>query len=211
MSDVPGKKKRLTAEQKKVRAEYAEREARTKEWMSEQVSRTNKLRSKDTEFHGLEREFLNFQAEMLHDYEVSKDIKHPRDVGTIREVLLREFFLKNKLLPKRYAISEASVRIASRSGHLSNEIDIAFYDAIDSFTLMQRQEVFEVLPIEYCHGIIQVKSKLTKEELKKAFSNVQSFKRLQRMGASPTAHNSQNDKTQYKGCLLYTSPSPRDS
>ncbi len=31
---------------------------------------------------------------------------------------------------------------------------------------MQRHDVYEVLPIEYCYGAIQVKSKLTKPELK---------------------------------------------
>ena len=126
---------------------------------------------------------MNLQTKMLSEYEISKDIKHPRDVGTVREVLLKEFFVENKLLPRRYSVSDTSVRVASTSGHLSNEIDILFYDAIDSFTLMQRQGVYEVLPVEYCYGAIQVKSKLTKSELKSAFSNIQSFKRLHRLNA----------------------------
>jgi len=183
MSELPQKRKRLTVEQKNERADFAQREAKTREWLSTQAARANKIRSKDKEFHGLEREFMNLQAKMLSDYEISKDIKHPRDVGTVREVLLRDFFLKNKLLPRRYSVSDASVRVASTSGHLSNEIDILFYDAMESFTLMQRQGVYEVLPVEYCYGAIQVKSKLTKGELKNAFSNIESFKRLHRINA----------------------------
>lgn len=199
MSESPEKRKRLTAAQKQDRADFASREARTKEWLSNQALRANKLRSKDKEFHGLEREFINLQSKMLCDFEISKDIKHPRDVGTVREVLLRAFFLENKLLPRRYAVSNTSVRVASTSGHLSNEIDILFYNAFDSFTLMQRQDVYEVLPVEYCYGAIQVKSKLSKKELKSGIDNIASFKRLQRLNASQSYLVRQGDKIQNEG------------
>lgn len=199
MSKPPEKKKRLTAAQKQERADDAQREARTTEWLSTQADRANKLRSKDKEFHGLEREFMNLQAKMLSDYEISKDIKHPRDVGTAREVLLRAFFLENKILPSRYSVSDTSVRVASTSGHLSNEIDILFYDAVNSFTLMQRQGVYEVLPIEYCYGAIQVKSKLTKNELKSAFSNIKSFKRLHRLNTINISRIDKSKLTQNEG------------
>lgn len=199
MPDSPGKRKRLTAAEKQDRADFSSSEARTKEWLSTQALRANKLRSKDKEFHGLEREFINLQSKMLRDYEISKDIKHPRDVGTVREVLLRAFFLENKLLPRRYAVSNTSVRVASTSGHLSNEIDILFYNAFDYFTLMQRQDVYEVLPVEYCYGAVQVKSKLSKKELKSAIDNIASFKRLRRLNSSPNYLVRQGDKTQDEG------------
>lgn len=199
MSKPPMKRARLTAEEKKERADFAQREARTREWLSTQASRANKLRSKDKEFHGLEREFMNLQTKMLSDYEISKDIKHPRDLGTVREVLLRAFFLENKLLPRRYCVSDTSVRVASTTGHLSKEIDILFYDALDSFTLMQRQGVYEVLPVAYCYGAIQVKSKLTKSELKSAFLNIQSFKQLHRLKAQQSPYTDPTDLTQNEG------------
>ena len=199
MSEIPEKRKRLTTLQKQERADFASREARTKEWLSNQASRANKLRSKDKEFHGLEREFIYLQSKMLRDYEISKDIKHPRDVGTVREVLLRAFFLENKLLPRRYAVSNTSVRVASTSGHLSNEIDILFYNAFDSFTLMQRQDVYEVLPVEYCYGAVQVKSKLSKKELKSAIDNIASFKRLRRLTSSQNYFVEQDGKIQNEG------------
>lgn len=199
MSETPKKRRRLTTAQKQERADFASRAARTKEWLSNQALRANKLRSKDKEFHGLERELINLQSKMLRDYEISKDIKHPRDVGTVREVLLRAFFLENKLLPRRYAVSTSSVRVASTSGHLSNEIDILFYNAFDSFTLMQRQDVYEVFPVEYCYGAIQVKSKLSKKELKSGFDNIASFKRLRRMGSSEHFFVRQGNNTQAEG------------
>ena len=177
-------RRRLTPAQKLERIEEAKKDARTREWLSDLASRANKLRSKDKEFHGFEREFINLQKKMISDYEISKDIKHPRDVGTVREVLLRAFLIENKLLPRKYGVSSTSIRVASTSGHISNEIDILLYDAFESFTLMSRQDVFEVLPVEHCYGAIQVKSRLTKKELESAFENIASFKRLKRAGGS---------------------------
>ncbi|WP_265557016.1 DUF6602 domain-containing protein [Serratia grimesii] len=199
MSENPKKRTRLTISQKKERADFAEREGRAKEWMSSQASRASKLRSKDKEFYGLEREFMNFQSKMLQDFEISKDIKHPRDVGTVREELLRCLFTDNKLFPLSYAISKSSVRVASTTGHLSNEIDILFYDAFNSFTLMQRQNIYEVLPVEYCYGAIQVKSKLTKKELKSAFENIASFKKLKRVSSNKNHFFHSGEKVQNNG------------
>lgn len=199
MPDTKGKRKRLTAAEKKERADFAEREARTKEWITDQATRVRKLRSKDKEFYGFENEFMYLQNKMIQDFERSKDIKHPRDVGTVREELLRCFFNENKLLPQNYAISKSSVRVASTTGHLSNEIDILFYDALNSFSLMQRQEIYEVLPVEYCYGAIQVKSKLTKKELKSAFDNIQSFKKLKRAGIDQDFFIHSGSRVQEKG------------
>lgn len=199
MSDNENTRKRLTGTVKKQRDDFAERESRTKEWISDQVSRASKLRSKDKEFYGLEREFIHLQKKMLQDFEISKDIKHPRDVGTVREELLRCFFNENKLLPQTYAISKSSVRVASTSGHLSNEIDILFYDAFNSFSLMQRQEIFEVLPVEFCYGVIQVKSKLTKKELKSAFENIRSFKKLKKHGINQNIFIHSEERIQANG------------
>ncbi|MEW7857553.1 DUF6602 domain-containing protein [Pseudomonas chlororaphis] len=188
MSNKREKRKRLTTAQKQERLDQANRDARTREWLSDLALRANKLRSKDKEFHGFEREFINFQRKMLSDYEISKDIKHPRDVGAVREVLLRSFLVENKLLPRKYGVSSTSMRVASTSGHLSNEVDILLYNAIESFALMNRQDVFEVLPVELCYGAIQVKSRLSKKELKSAFENIASFKRLKRASANQSFH-----------------------
>jgi hypothetical protein len=178
MSDRAKPRKRLTAEQKQEREAFAIREARTRTFLRDQMERANKLRSNEKEFHGLEREFVQHQDRMLRAYEESKDIKHPRDVGNVREELLKAFFLETKLLPPKYAVSEASVRVAATSGHLSSELDILFYDAANSFALMQRQGVYEVWPVECCYGAIQVKSRLGKAELIDALDNIASFKRL---------------------------------
>lgn len=161
-------------------ADFEEQEKRLRERLKAQSDAMIKLRSKDREFHGLEREFYYHQAQMLADYERSKDIKHPRDVGTVREQILRKFLTSSGYLPKRYAVSERSVRVASTSGHLSNEIDIALYDPSDSVTLMNREDVYEVHPVESVYGVIQVKSRVSKADIRGGLKNLASFKKLDR-------------------------------
>lgn len=64
---------------------------------------------------------------------------------------------------------------------------------------MQRQNIYEVLPVEYCHGAIQVKSKLTKKELKSAFENIASFKKLKRVSSKGNHFIHPGEKVQNNG------------
>ncbi len=65
------------------------KEARWRSILVNQAKRAIALRSLDREFHGLEREFRDHQAQMLIDYERTKDLKHPRDLGDTRECVFR--------------------------------------------------------------------------------------------------------------------------
>jgi uncharacterized protein DUF6602 len=47
---------------------------------------------------------------------------------------------------------------------------------------MEREDAYQVYPIESSYAAIQVKSKLTEEELSKAFDNIASFKKLKKIG-----------------------------
>jgi hypothetical protein len=167
--------------------DFEQRESVVRAWIQEQAKRAIALRSKEREFHGLEREFFYHQAQMYADYERTRDLKHPRDLGDAREHILRDFLRNAGYIPRRYGISERSVRVVSTTGHISNEIDIALYDLQDSITLMQRQDVYEVYPIESIYGVIQVKSTLTKKELQSGLKNLSSFKKLER--PSPNKKN----------------------
>lgn len=160
--------------------DFEKNEAALRARIKDQLKRVIALRSKDREFHGLEREFVYHQAKLLSDYESSKDIKHPRDVGAARESILRKFLSDGGYTPKMYSISSKSVRVASTTGHLSAEIDIAFFDEQTSITLMKREDVYEVYPVESVYGVIQVKSILTADELQSALKNITSFKKLRR-------------------------------
>lgn len=161
--------------------DFEEKETSLRETIIDRAKRAIALRSKDREFHGLEREFYNYQAKMIVEYETTKDIKHPRDVGNTRETILREF-LNNGCLPKKYSVSSTSIRVASPSGHLSHEMDIVLYDKDELITLMNRNNVYEVYPVENTYGVIQVKSKLTTKELKSGLDNLRSYKKLNPQG-----------------------------
>lgn len=179
--------------------DFDEQELKTRKFLSEQIRTAIELRSKDREFHGLNREFLYQQGLLIADYERSRDIKHPRDLGNVREQILRRFLSSSGYLPGRYAVSTTSVRVASPTGHISNEIDIAFYSAADSVTLMKREDVYEVYPIENIYGVIQVKSNLTKKELASAFANISSFKKLEKYNHPRTVAALANPSHSAKG------------
>ena len=109
--------KRLTNSEKKERADFAEREERTREMLKDQIGRSIALRSKEREFHGLDREFLFYQEDMLRLYDRAKDSKHPRDIGLAREQIVRRFLVDTGLLPARYAASDRSVRAIAFETH----------------------------------------------------------------------------------------------
>jgi hypothetical protein len=50
------------------------------------------------------------------------------------------------------------------------------------------EDAFQVYPAESAYGAIQVKSKLTKGELRSAFENISSYKKLQKAGTRQTRH-----------------------
>ena len=181
MKEIDAETKASTESASEAHAEtFEEKEARTKEVLVRQTERLIAVRNKDREFHGLEREFLYAQAELLQLYEKSKDIKHPRDVGNTREAILGRFLASSGYLPKKYSVSNTSVRVASTEGFISQEIDILLFDAETGVVLMQREDAYQVYPVESAYGAIQVKSKLTRQELSKAFGNIASFKRLRK-------------------------------
>jgi len=150
-------------------------------YILERVKEASNLRDKDREFHGLEREFLDYQEQILSDYNKTKPLKHPRDKGAARENILRKFLQDSGYIPQKYGISDKSARVISPSGHSSKEIDILIYDKENAITLMQRQSSYVAYPIECVYGVIQVKSILTKNEINSGLENISSFKSLSTM------------------------------
>jgi hypothetical protein len=162
-------KKRLTKAQKAERAAFTNSEERARKMIRDKIDRAIALRSKERNFHGLEREFLYYQEDMLRLYSRAKDSKHPRDIGLAREQIVRNFLVDTGLLPARYALATTSVRVASTTGHGSAELDLLFYDPIDSISLMRREDAYQILPVESTYGTIQVKSKATRKDIIRDF------------------------------------------
>lgn len=147
-------------------------------WLGQQVKVVGELRSKDREFHGLEWEFIAHQERLLFEFNKSSPLKHPRDKGDAREAIIHTFLQKAGYIPNRYGVSVESTRVFSPSGHSSKEIDILVYDALDGFSLMAQPGGYTAYPTESVYGVIQVKSKLTKEEIRKGLDNIASYKKL---------------------------------
>lgn len=176
-------RKRLTKTQRAERSEFAEREIRTREMLTEKAKRASALRSKDREFHGLEREFRYHQDDLNQLFARTKDVDHPRDKGMAREQAFRRYLVDTGLIPSRYAITSTSHRVASTSGHISRELDLLFYDAAEAITLMQREKAYSVLPVECTYGVIQIKSKASRNDIRDGLLNIASYKKLQRVAS----------------------------
>ena len=138
------------------------------------------LKSKSSEFLGMAREFNYFQSDMINQFKRNNDVKHPRDNGDLKEFDITNFLQTNNLIPKKYGVSGNKVRIASSTGHISKEMDVVFYDYFNNIDLMNRKGQYRVFPVETVYGVMQVKSKLTKKELKKGLENIASYKKLKR-------------------------------
>lgn len=171
-------------QQKNKTDDVLDREIPIFKWLVDQAKTIIELRNKEGEFHGLHREFMYFYSEMLLQWEKSKHVKHPRDVGVIRENILGKFFQDNALLPKKYSLSQTSVRVCSTEGFISREIDILFYMSDENIRLMGRDGGYEVYPVEAAAGAIEVKSRLNTGELEDAFKNIASIRRLRKAGSS---------------------------
>ncbi|MFY7805569.1 MAG: DUF6602 domain-containing protein [Limnoraphis robusta] len=148
--------------------------------ISELKSKAREFREKSTEFQGLEREFTFIQDELLKKYERSSPHrKHPADLGNIREEILREFLSSTGYLPLKYGVSKPSVRIVTKTGHQSNQIDIAIYDSLNSPMLLSYPSL-SFLAIESVYGVIQVKSRLSsRDDINEGLNNIASFKKLE--------------------------------
>jgi hypothetical protein len=169
--------------------ESAEQQAaRMKDFFVSSAKRMIAVRNKDREFHGLQREFMYAQAQMLLDYEKSKDIKHPRDVGSAREAILGRFLDASGYLPKKYSIANTSVRVALSEGFTSQELDLLILDSQTSIASCSvRTHIRSIRsrpPTESC----RLNQNLRRRSSAKAFANIASYKRLKKTGVSRSRH-----------------------
>lgn len=156
----------------------SEREAKANDFIEATISKSIELRSKQVEFYGLHRELRYLRTDMLKEFEKSKDIKHIRDLGKAREIILENFLVGTGLIPRKYGINSISARVVAPTGHYSKELDVVIYNNQEAVLLMKRNNALEYYPRECVFGTIQVKSKLGKLEIKEAFSNIASYKKL---------------------------------
>lgn len=110
--------------------------------------------------------------QMLADFQGSALIEHRGSKGTVRESGLRDIFLKRYLPGTVLAVGsgEAVATDGSRSG----QQDIMLVDPATP-PLFERDD-YRVVPIECLHGVIEVKSNLTTDELRKSWESIRQLK-----------------------------------
>ena len=116
--------------------------------------------------------FESVEDSLLAQFREAGFVQHGGDKGENREEILRQF-LKERL-PQRYGIAKGE--ILDPSGVHSHSADLIIYDALNCPVLFTGKTA--VLPIEGVYGIIEVKSRLSKQKLLDACEKIEDFKRL---------------------------------
>ncbi|MBQ6289279.1 MAG: hypothetical protein IJK71_08540 [Clostridia bacterium] len=123
----------------------------------------------------LDELFSAISQKMRVDFEkVTKQILHNGERGTARETILQEYL--ETYIPKKYAFAKGM--IINAMNECSKQIDIIIHDSIITPYLFDIGTT--MIPIETVYATIEVKSRLTKDELEKAIKNIESVRKLQK-------------------------------
>ncbi|MDA2461102.1 hypothetical protein PDN45_13120 [Bacillus cereus] len=127
--------------------------------------------------------FLEAAAKnLMNEFEASKAVHHHGLKGDIRENAVIKTFL-SKHLPQKYNIGSGV--IVNAESDQSRQQDIIIYDAFNC-PLLHNEENTKIVPIENVYSTIEVKSTLTKSELKKCIENIKSVKSLSNPNTLPS-------------------------
>lgn len=120
--------------------------------------------------------FIEAGKQLRNDFEeIKKDNPHYGESGAEAEIILRDFL--NDHLPKRFAADTGCV--IDDQNNISMQTDIIIYDALNSPIFRKGKRVL-ILPNDNVASVIEVKSKLNKDELKDAAKKVASTKALKK-------------------------------
>lgn len=118
---------------------------------------------------------------MALDFQQSAAVQHSGSKGTVRERDVQRDFLE-KYLPSAARVT-GSGELLSGDGRASGQCDIMIVDS-DTPPLWKAED-YQIVPSECCFAIVEVKSNLTVEELKKAWSAARKAKALPRTAYLP--------------------------
>ena len=105
--------------------------------------------------------------------EIQDNNPHSAESGAEAEIILTKF-LKDRL-PRRFNV-ESGVVLGSK-GEVSKQTDLIVYDALNSPVYRKGPRV-HILPRDNVAAIVEVKSKLNKEQLKDAAEKIASVKQI---------------------------------
>jgi hypothetical protein len=117
--------------------------------------------------------FESISIQLLAEFQKSSQVKHHGGKGNIREDAFRDFL--KEYLPRKYGIGKGE--IISPENRVSGELDVVIFDS-DHCPLLIKSSSHSVYPVESVYGAISMKSHLDTEELKDAYQNITSFKKI---------------------------------
>lgn len=102
---------------------------------------------------------------------LSSQILHRPSKGSAREFALKK--LLRQYLPQKLAVGSGI--IVSADGSSSKQMDIVIYDALNTPVMYSTGEV-QIFPVECVYAVIEVKSYINSNEIKKSVENIKSVK-----------------------------------
>lgn len=124
--------------------------------------------------------FKNISNSMKAELEKTRSaIPHAGEKGQINEEIFRDFL--SKYLPKSLDISTGFV--IDTNGGISRQLDIIISDVAKTPIFFENGEGnkrIRVVPVECVYAIIEVKTKLTKQEIDNCLVNMESVKKLEK-------------------------------
>ncbi|WP_329367935.1 DUF6602 domain-containing protein [Streptomyces sp. NBC_01483] len=118
---------------------------------------------------------------MRADFEQSRNFSHNGEAGTSREALVREFLAS--YLPS-HVETVHNAEIITASGETSPQCDIVLADrGTPPFTTLNG---YRILPNECVYGVVEVKTKLDKEQLVDACNKISKLRHMSKGSYRPT-------------------------
>jgi len=118
--------------------------------------------------------------------DITSKISHNGEKGTARENMLVSY-LKD-YIPEKYSFAKGT--IVDYKDKESKQVDIIIHDKFTTPYLVDMDST-KIIPIECVYSVVEVKSTLTKEELRKSIKNIESVRMLEKKTItgfnSPTA------------------------
>jgi hypothetical protein len=133
------------------------------------------------------------EEELWLAFNKTQTVKHSVLTGSAREAAVRKFL--DEQLPARFAVARGEAFDADR--RRSGELDLVIYDRMNVKPLQIDKE-HSLLPAEGLLAVIEVKSRLTKEEIRRCFDGAQKLGKLRpdgrafifsRSGGAPADRN----------------------
>jgi len=117
---------------------------------------------------------LSAGKQLRQDFqEIQSNNPHAAESGAEAEIILKEF-LKERL-PRRFDIQSGLV--VGQDGTISNQTDLIIFDALNS-PIYRKGPRVHILPRDNVAVVIEVKSKLNKDQLKDSAKKIASVKKI---------------------------------